>query len=71
MGKATDMATRQAIIRLKSVGKTLKDISQELSIPYSTTRNLWQVYKNNPVKGMAIYYTNCGKKPKTKQDLIY
>jgi hypothetical protein len=71
MGKATDMASRQGIIRLKQEGKTLFEISQDLSLPYPTVRNLWQQYRTNPAKGLATNYANCGKHPKTQQDLIY
>lgn len=71
MGKATDMASRQGIIRLKEEGKTLFEISQELSLPYPTVRNLWQAYRTNPQKGLATDYSNCGKHPKTRQDLTY
>jgi hypothetical protein len=71
MGKATDMASRQGIIRLKQAGKTLFAISQELLLPYSTVRNLWQGYRTNPKKALAVNYANCGKHPKTRQDLIY
>jgi hypothetical protein len=71
MGKATDMASRQRIINLKQEGKTLFEISQELSIPYPSVRNLWQRYRTNPEKVLATDYANCGKHPKTRQDLIY
>lgn len=71
MGKATDMASRQGIIRLKQAGKTLLVISQELLLPYSTVRNLWQRYRSNLEKELAVSYANCGKHPKTRQDLIY
>ena len=71
MGKATDMASRQGIIRLKEEGKTLFEISQALLLPYPTVRNLWQQYRTNPQKGLATHYANCGKHPKTRQDLIY
>lgn len=71
MGKATDMASRQGIIRLKSEGKTLFAISQALLLPYPTVRNLWQHYRSNPENGLSTNYANCGKHPKTRQDLIY
>lgn len=71
MGKATDLASRQGIIRLKQGGKTLYEISQELLIPYSTVRNLWQQYQTNPAHGLRTNYAACGKQPKTRQDLIY
>jgi|JI9StandDraft_1071089.scaffolds.fasta_scaffold341187_1 hypothetical protein len=71
MGKATDLASRQGIIRLKEEGKTLFAISQELSLPYATVRNLWQRYRRNPHQGLSTNYANCGKHPKTRQDLIY
>jgi hypothetical protein len=71
MGKATDMASRQGIIRLKQEGKTLFEISQELLLPYPTVRHLWQQYRANPEQGLTTNYANCGKHPKTQQDLIF
>lgn len=51
---------RQRIIDLHNSGKSLKSISIEEKIPYSSVKRIWQSYKKQGKIGIALQYHNCG-----------
>ena len=56
---------REQIIKEKEDGKTLVQISEELSISYSTVQRIWGLYKKGGKENLQFRYSNCGlKRPK-------
>lgn len=61
---------RRLVISEKNKGKTLIEISTEQGISYSTTKRIWQSYRQLGDKGIELKYQNCGLS-QPKYYLIY
>lgn len=62
MGAATSMSLRYLIVEAKQSGKTLRSISTEQGISYSTACNIWRLHKRKGIEGLHPQYKNCGPK---------
>ena len=66
MGQATNLALRERILELRQQGATIKSISEQLSIPFSTTKNLCRRFREKDAAGLSPDYFNCGSKTATR-----
>lgn len=71
MATPLPMATRQKIISSRASGKSLREISRELSISYATVQQLCKRYKLDPDSGLLPRYGACGKVRRDGTDLVY
>lgn len=72
MGEASSHALRQEVYTLWESDFSYVYISEELSIPYSTVRNLCKRFEKLGVTGLTPDYHNCGQGREPKRtDLIY
>ena len=62
MGQATNLAVRGRILELRQQGTTIKAISEQLALPFSTTKNLCRRFREKGAAGLSPGYSNCGKK---------
>lgn len=62
MGQATNLALRERILELRQQGETIKSIAEQLSLRYSTTRNLCRRFQKKGAAGLSPDYSNCGTK---------
>jgi transposase len=62
MGQATNLAIRERILELRQQGFTIKDISEQLSLPFSTTKNLCRRFREKGAAGLSPGYSTCGSK---------
>lgn len=62
MSQAINLALRERILELLHQGSTIKNISEQLSLPLSTTKNLCQRFKKKGAVGLMPGYSNCGSK---------
>jgi len=60
MGSATPVSIRKMIVNEKLGGKTLRMISIDHSLSYSTTCNIWRLYKEKGIDNLEPQYQNCG-----------
>lgn len=66
MGRATELIFREQLYALRSQGLTVKAISEQLSIPYGTVKNLCRRFKQD--NDLQPKYKNCGRKPSADFD---
>jgi len=71
MGAATAIHLRELIVREKESGKSLVKIADEQNLSYSTTCNIWRLYKAKGLKGLRPNYNNCGPKNIVSSYRIY
>ena len=71
MGRATDLSRRKKIVDQKLAGQTLKAISEQMNLPFSTVRRIWRRYRDRGPKGLAADYTSCGQHFDLSNDLVY
>jgi len=71
MGAATAIHLRELIVREKESGKSLVKIADEQNLSYSTTCNIWRLYKAKGLKGLKPKYNNCGPKEILSSYRIY
>ena len=62
MGQATNLALRERILELRQQGVTIKSIGEQLSLPFSTTKNLCRRFREKGAAGLPPDYSNCGTK---------
>jgi transposase len=62
MGQATNLALRERILELRQQGATIKSIGEQLSLPFSTTKNLCRRFREKGTAGLSPGYSNCGTK---------
>lgn len=62
MGQATNLALRERILELRQQGVTIKSIGEQLSLPFSTTKNLCRRFREKGAAGLTPDYSNCGTK---------
>jgi transposase len=62
MGQALSLALRERIYTLREKGMTLTNISEELSIPHSTVKQLCRRFRQQGISGLVPSYSNCGSK---------
>lgn len=71
MAKATSLAHRELIVSLKKQGHSIRSISEQLDIRFSTVRDIWTAYRKKGESGLQTNYENCGKKKPDSSDLFY
>jgi len=71
MGLATDMPTRRRIVSEAKAGKSLKRISEELKVNYTSTRQIYQRYIKSGLSGLVPHYYNCGPQTIKGDYVIY
>lgn len=62
MGQATTLLLRERIISMRDEGETLRSISDQLYIPYSTVKHLCRRFRERGAAGLSPDYANCGPK---------
>lgn len=62
MGQATTLLLRERILSMRNEGASLISISHQLSIPYSTIKQLWRRFRERGVSALSPDYCNCGPK---------
>lgn len=70
MGQATTLVLRERIISMREEGHTLKYISEELNVPYSTVKQLCRRFRERGISGLTPDYANCGPKA-TRYDVSH
>ncbi len=60
MGQATNLILRQRMFELRQQGATLQHISDELNVPYGTTKKLCRRFRELGTAGLLPNYSNCG-----------
>lgn len=62
MAQALSLAIRERIYSLRENGIRLTEISDELSIPYGTIKQLCRRFRQQGISGLQPSYSNCGSK---------
>lgn len=62
MGQATNLALRERIYELRQQGEGIKRISEQLQVPFGTTKKLCRRFREKGAAGLSPDYSNCGTK---------
>jgi hypothetical protein len=62
MGQAISLPIRTRIVEMRQQGTCLKNISELLEVPYSSTKKINKRYKEKGETGLSAAYANCGNK---------
>jgi transposase len=62
MSQAISLALRERIYTSQKNGISLADISEELSLPYGTIKQLCRRFRQQGASGLSPSYSNCGSK---------